>query len=46
VFEGGRAVKTDEPDIKDLHAKIGQQALGIDFLEHAPGRTNGPSAKP
>jgi hypothetical protein len=26
------------PDLKALHAKIGQQALEIDFLEHALGR--------
>ncbi len=45
VFEGGRSAKGDEPDIKDLHAKIGQQALEIDFLAHALGRIDGPSAK-
>jgi transposase len=45
VFEGGRSVKTDEPDLKELHAKIGQQALEIDFLEHALGRVDGSSAK-
>jgi transposase len=44
IFDGGRASK-GEPDLKDLHAKIGQQALEIDFLEHALGRTDGPSAK-
>ena len=33
------------PDLKALHAKIGQQALEIDFLEHALGRADEPSAK-
>jgi transposase len=32
-------------DIKALHAKIGQQALEIDFLAGALGRLPGPSAK-
>jgi len=31
--------------LKDLHAKIGQQALEIDFLAGALGRPPGPSAK-
>lgn len=34
-----------EPDIKDLHAKIGQLALENDFLSDALGRIHGPSAK-
>ena len=29
------SVAKTEPDIRALHAKIGQQALEIDFLEHA-----------
>lgn len=33
------------PDLKQLHAKIGQQALEIDFLAGALGRLPGPSAK-
>ena len=33
------------PDLKALHAKIGQQALEIDFLEGALGRGSDPSAK-
>lgn len=45
IFEGARATKGAEPDIRELHAKIGQQALEIDFLEHALGRVDGPSAK-
>ena len=43
----GQAHHADEPsvDLKALHAKIGQQALEIDFLEHALGRVDEPSAK-
>ena len=33
------------PDLKDLHAKIGQQALEIDFLAGALGRIGDASAK-
>lgn len=33
------------PDLKDLHAKIGQQALEIDFLAGALGKAGLPSAK-
>lgn len=40
----GKATK-DSPDLKELHAKIGQQALEIDFLANALGRIDGPSAK-
>ncbi len=32
-------------DIKELHAKIGSQALEIDFLAGALGRSGDPSAK-
>ena len=32
-------------DLKDLHAKIGQQALEIDFLAGALGRVGDTSAK-
>lgn len=32
-------------DVKALHAKIGQQALELDFLAHALGRGPGPSGK-
>lgn len=35
----------DSPPLKELHAKIGQQALEIDFLAGALGRLPGPSAK-
>jgi transposase len=42
------ALKGDETtavDLKALHAKIGQQALEIDFLAGALGRFPDPSAK-
>lgn len=35
VFGGGAADKSEALDLKDLHAKIGQQALEIDFLSGA-----------
>jgi transposase len=37
--------KTNEPDIKELHAKIGQLAMENDFLSIALGRVECPSAK-
>ena len=39
--------RTTEPtiDLKALHAKIGQQALEIDFLSGALGQPPGPSGK-
>ncbi len=33
------------PDVKELHAKIGQLAIENDFLSHALGRIAEPSAK-
>jgi len=33
------------PDVKELHAKIGQLAMENDFLSVALGRIAGPSAK-
>ncbi len=41
--ERGRELSSEE--LKVLHAKIGQQALEIDFLSGALGRIDGPSAK-
>jgi transposase len=35
VFGGARHAKTQEPDLKVLHAKIGQLTLENDFLEGA-----------
>ncbi len=42
---GGETAAKPELDIRALHAKIGQQALEIDFLEHALGRVDDPSAR-
>lgn len=42
---GANSEKSPQPDIKELHAKIGQQALEIDFLAGALGRIGDPSAK-
>ena len=35
VFGGGQRTKAAEPDLKILHAKIGQLTLENDFLESA-----------
>ena len=43
VFDKGNPSK--EPDIKELHAKIGQLAMENDFLAGALGRIGEPSAK-
>ena len=43
VFDKGRPSK--EPDVKELHAKIGQLAMENDFLAGALGRIAVPSAK-
>lgn len=40
-----RGKELSDEDLKALHAKIGQQALEIDFLSGALGRINDPSAK-
>ena len=46
VFAGAaESAATHDPDLKALHAKIGQQALEIDFLEFALGRVDEPSAR-
>ena len=37
--------KSKEPDVKELHAKIGRLAMENDFLSLALGRIAGPSAK-
>ena len=39
-----RGKELSEEELKALHAKIGQQALEIDFLSGALGRINDPSA--
>lgn len=40
-----RSTGTEPVPLKELHAKIGQQALEIDFLAGALGRIPGSSAK-
>ena len=45
VFDGAGAAAEPGPDIKSLHAKIGQLALENDFLAGALGRSPGSSAK-
>jgi len=40
-----KAKKSPGPDVKELHAKIGQLAMENDFLSTALGRIDGPSAK-
>jgi transposase-like protein len=37
--------KHQEPDVRDLHAKIGKLTMENDFLSVALGRVDGPSAK-
>jgi len=44
AFDRGRP-PSEAPDLRALHAKIGQQALEIDFLESALGREGDASAK-
>ena len=44
VFRDG-APREAPIDVKALHAKIGQQALELDFLSNALGRGPGPSGK-
>lgn len=47
VFDGDPSRRDGVPavDVKALHAKIGQQALEIDFLAGALGQSPGPSGK-
>jgi transposase len=45
VFSSGTAPKQEGPSLKELHAKIGQQALEIDFLAGALGKLDAPSGK-
>ena len=45
VFSSGAPPKQEGPSLKELHAKIGQQALEIDFLSGALGKLDGPSGK-
>jgi transposase len=43
VFDKGKPSK--EPDVKELHVKIGKLTMENDFLANALGRTGEPSAK-
>ena len=45
VFASAADKREQAPDLKALHAKIGKQALEIDFLSGALGRVDEPSAK-
>ena len=45
VFASAAEKQSALPDLKELHAKIGQQALEIDFLAGALGRVGDASAK-
>jgi len=45
VFASAGSSETGAPDLKALHAKIGQQALEIDFLAGALGRSDDASAR-
>lgn len=46
IFEGGSGKKRGvEPDLKELHAKIGELTLENDFLENALTRAGRVSAK-
>jgi transposase-like protein len=45
VFATATDKRAQGPDLKALHAKIGQQALEIDFLSGALGRVGEASAK-
>ena len=43
---GAEGERREPPiDVQALHAKIGQQALELDFFAHALGRSPGPSGK-
>ena len=44
IFANGKK-SADGPDIKELHAKIGQLAMENDFLSKALGRITEPGAK-
>ena len=43
IFDKGKPSR--EPDVKELHAKIGQLAMENDFLSVALGRIDGSNAK-
>ena len=43
--DGVRGADTPSVDVKALHAKIGEQALALDFLADALGQSRGPSGR-
>lgn len=43
--EAPASAEARAPDLRELHAKIGRQALEIDFLEGALGKVGLPSAR-
>lgn len=45
IFAGNQKSNQQGPDIKDLHAKIGQLSMENDFLSVALGRIGDASAK-
>ncbi len=45
AFDKGADTKAAEAELKELHAKIGQLTLEVDFLERAFGRVGGPFAR-
>ena len=45
VFATVAEKRSSQPELKELHAKIGQQALEIDFLSGALGRVGDTSAR-
>jgi transposase-like protein len=45
IFSSGSPPRQEGPNLKELHAKIGQQALEIDFLGVALGKLEGPSGR-
>ena len=45
AFDGESERRGPPIDVKALHAKIGQQALELDFLANALGRGPGPNGK-
>lgn len=45
VFDKGADAKASEAERKDLHAKIGQLTLEVDFLQRANACAGGPNAR-
>jgi hypothetical protein len=45
AFDRGAGDAATEETLKELHAKIGQLTLEVDFLERASGKARWPGAK-